>query len=235
MLEFRHMKNPWVIVGVITIVLFAGAMWYSNVSAERNNEGVVVQQHIKGNEAAAVTLVEYSDLQCPACAAFAPVVDEVINLYGENLSFEYKHFPLPIHRFAQQAAVAAEAASQQDAFFPYHDLLFENQSEWSQSANPQIFFLRYAEELGLDRDLFSRHQNASILRDRVRSDLDEARGLGLTGTPTFFLNGERMSFQTYEEFVLQIAAAVDPTSVTSDPTTEGGVDGAPNSGVRFGL
>jgi protein-disulfide isomerase len=223
------MKNPWIIIGIITVVLFGGAIWYSSVASEANNEGVTINENIKGNSDASVTLVEYSDLQCPACAAFQPVIAQLIEQYGEDLRFEYKHFPLPIHSFAVQAAVAAEAAGQQDMFFEYHDLLFENQPIWSGSQTPNTFFMQYATELGLDMDMFRRHMNSSMLRDKVREELAEGRALQVTGTPTFFLNGQRMQFDTYAAFTQQVAAAVDP-SVTSESDTN-----TDESGVRFGL
>lgn len=221
------MKNPWVIIGVIAVALFGGAIWYASISAEKNNEGIEVIEHIKGNAEATVVLTEYSDLQCPACAAFVPAVKEVTDTYGDSLRFEYKHFPLPTHRFAVQAAVAAEAAGQQDKFFEYHDLLFENQPTWSQSAAPQPFFLQYAEELGLDIDLFRRHMNSSLLREQVQTQFAEGRALGVTGTPSFFLNGERMQIQTYQDFIEQVGRAVNGGS--------DGASGEPALDVQFGI
>jgi len=225
------MKNPWLIIGIITVVLFGGAIWYSGVSAEKNNEGVVTQSNFKGNPEAATKLVEYSDLQCPACAAFDPVVKELLAEYGDMISFEYKHFPLPIHPNAQNAAIAAEAAGQQGEFFAMHDLLFDNQSEWSQAAVPGVFFAQYAEEIGLDMSKFTQHQKSSILRDKVMSEFSEGKEMGVTGTPTFFLNGKKMSFTTYPEFIDQVKYAIDPSSVQSEDGVEVNVD----SGVRFGL
>ena len=216
------MKNPWVVLGIIVVVLFGGAILLSNKSAEKNNEGVIVADHVKGNPDAGVVLVEYSDLQCPACAAFAPVVSDTLDQYGDSVRFEYKHFPLYIHPFALNAALAAEAAGQQGKFFEYHDILFERQSQWSNATVPLGFFVSYAEELGLDTDLFRRHMKSTLLRDKVEQDLEAAEGLGLTGTPTFFLNGERMTIQTYQDFIDQIGRAVDPTAVssTTDATAE---------------
>lgn len=226
------MKNPWVIVGIITVVLFGGAIWYANVSAERNNEGITITEQIKGNPEAPVVLVEYSDFQCPACAAFQPYLAEVMAQYGDRIQLQYKHFPLPIHASAIPAAVAAEAAGQQGKFFEYHDLLFANQTEWSTAVAPQALFLTYAEELGLDMDTFRRHMRSSLLRDHVRASVEEGRGLGITGTPTFFLNGQRMQVSTYEDFMTQIAAAVDPGSVTVDGAT---TTAPAASDIRFGL
>lgn len=233
MLKFWDMKNPWIVVGLITVILFGGAIWYSSVAGERNNEGVEIVEHIKGNPDATVTLVEYSDLQCPACAAFAPAVKEVLDKYGAKVRFEYKHYPLPIHNLAVQASVAAEAAGQQDAFFEFHDLLFENQKEWSTQPNPQASFIRYAEELNLDVDLFRRHLNSSLLRDKVQAEVGEGRELGITGTPTFFLNGELMEIQTFQDFVEQVATAVDPEATGATETSETAPVSEEN--VRFGL
>jgi protein-disulfide isomerase len=232
------MKNPWVIIGVITIVLFGGAFWFSSTAAEKNNEGVFIQANVTGNEDAAVTLTEYSDLQCPACASFEPAIETVLTEFGDRIRFEYKHFPLPIHSFALQAAVAAEAAGMQGKFFEYKDLMFENQQTWSATATPVPFFVGYAEELDLDIDQFRRHMNSSELRDKVQAEMAEGRELGITGTPTFFLNGERMTIETFQDFVGQVAVAVNPQAAAQlqSPDAEEAVVGeSTGESVRFGL
>jgi len=208
-----------------------GAIALSGQSSEQSNEGVEIKQNIKGNPEATVTLVEYSDFQCPACAAFQPALDGIMQEYGDSFNLEYKHFPLStIHPHALSAAIAAEAAGQQGKFFEFHDLLFANQQEWSSVAVPATFYVQYAEQIGLDIDQFKKQQNSSLLRDKVRADFSDGQELGLTGTPTFFLNGQRMQFDTYESFVGQIIYAVDPDSASSTPEAA-----AANSGVRFGL
>ena len=229
------MKNPWIIIGVLTIVLFGGAIWFSSVAGEKNNEGVVVQENVKGNPEAAVTLTEYSDLQCPACASFIPAIEQVMAEYGDDIRFEYKHFPLPIHPFAQQAAVAAEAAGQQGKFFEYHDALFENQQTWSSSPTPSLLFVQYAEELDLDISQFKRQMKSSVLQDKVRAEMTEGRELNVTGTPSFFLNGEKMEIETFQDFVQQIAVAVDPKAATNPENGEAVVGEGSGETVRFGL
>ena len=225
---------------MIVVVLFGGAVLLSEQSAEQNNEGVEIITHIKGNPDGAVTLVEFSDLQCPACRDFVPTVEEVLDLFGENIRFEYKHFPLPFHTNAVPAAVAAEAAGQQGKFFEYHDLLFANQDEWAAVAIPTNFFIGYAEELDLDMETFKRHMNASVLQDKVRADLAEGRELGVQATPTFYLNGEKLdsqTFGTYQRFIEMVGAVANPEKATElfgevaapAPATEGGSD------VRFGI
>ena len=205
------MKNPWIVIGVIMFVLIGGAMWYSSSVSEQANEGVTVQTHIKGNENATVTLVEYSDFQCPACGAFQPVVNEVMAEFGDKVKFEYKHYPLvQIHPFAEPAARAAEAAGQQGKFFEYADKLFAGQNEWTKSTNPTGFFKKYAEELELDLEKFAQHQKSGLLQDNIKANMLEARDLGLTGTPSFYLNGTKMEVSSYDDFKAKIAAAVNP-------------------------
>lgn len=229
-----HMKNPWVIIGIIVVILVGGSVWYSGYAAEKNNEGVVTgTRHIKGPADAQVTLLEYSDFQCPACNAFQPVIQDVLNDFGDAVAFEYRHFPLSaIHPYAEQAARAAEAAGQQGKFFEYHDKLFAEQATWSKGPNPSAYFMRYAEELDLDLEQFGRQMRSTLLRDEVQADAADARAEQLTGTPTFFLNGVRMNIETYQDFYQQIALAVDPNFGNAS-TTE--AVATPPAAVRFGL
>lgn len=225
------MKNPWVIIGIIIVVLIGGSVFLSNTAAKKNNVGVEAgSRHLKGGVEAKVTLVEYSDFQCPACQAFQPALTDVLTQFGDNISFEYKHFPLPIHPLAEQAARAAEAAGQQGKFFEFHDKLFAGQKEWSASPNPAAFFMRYAQEIGLDVDQFTRQMKSTILRDEVRSDKAEAAALELTGTPTFILNGKKMEIRTFEDFMKQIAVAVDPNFGAGSSTAP-----ATEPAVKFGI
>lgn len=218
---------------VAIIAVFTGAFYYANTAAERANEGVVIAPNIKGNPDAAVVLVEYSDFQCPACAAAAPVVDDILEVYGDEIRFEYRHFPLvTIHSLAIPAARAVEAAGQQDKFWEMHDLVFENQRTWSTAPNPSALFLGYADEIGLDMPTYRRHLDASVIEDHVREQFNEAREAGFTGTPTFTLNGERMEFSSYEEFAAQIESAVQASNGTP-PTTS--VEAAEQVDVEFSL
>ena len=207
------MRNPFVVIGVILVVLIGGSIWYGSTVSSTYDEGVTVVAHSKGSDAASVVLTEYSDLQCPACGQFQPVVEEVLAEYGDQIKFEYKHFPLSqLHPYAEPAARAAEAAGQQGKFFEYVNLLFKNQATWSQSRTPVAAFIEYANELGLDMDQFSRQQRSPLLQAQIRSQFNEARGLGLTGTPSFFLNGVKMDIKSVDDFKATIAGAVNPNA-----------------------
>ena len=240
------MKNPWVIIGALVIVLFGGAFYLAGQANTANNEGIETITHVKGNPDATVVLTEYSDFQCPACRQAFPFISEIVAQYQDDLRFEYKHFPIErIHPYALQAATAAEAAGQQGKFFEFHDLLFENQDEWSRSATPNVFFLQYAEELGLDVEQFRRQSNASVLKDKVRAEFAEGRDLGVTGTPGFFLNGERLvgangGNLSFAEIAERIVAAIDPTAAATATTTPQSEDTSvvgetEGQAVRFGI
>lgn len=207
------MRNPFVVIGVIVLLLIGGSVWYGSTVSSTYDEGVVVTAHTTGSDTAAVTLTEYSDFQCPACGQFQPVVEEILATYGDKLKFEYKHFPLSqLHPYAESAARAAEAAGQQGKFFEYASLLFKNQADWSGSKTPAALFVEYAKELGLEVDQFTRQQRSPLLQANIRSQFNEGRGLGLTGTPSFFLNGQKMDVKSIDDFKASIAAAVNPNA-----------------------
>lgn len=142
-----------------------------------------------GNPDATVTLVEYADLQCPACAAYHPVIKDVIAEYGDRIQYVYRHFPLTtIHRNAIPAAQAAEAAGKQGKFWEMQDLLFENQTEWSPDGNARATFEQYAADLGLDIDQFKADYDSDEVKEGVQANLREANGFRLSSTPTFILD-----------------------------------------------
>lgn len=145
---------------------------------------------IRGKREAPVTLVEYSDFQCPACAAYAPIVRQVEAAFPDTLRLVFRHYPLAqIHANAIPAARAAEAAGRQGKFFEMHDMLFVNQRDWSTLADPGDTFARYAEKLGLDMDGFRSDITQADLDKKIDADRATGDRLKIRGTPTFYLNG----------------------------------------------
>lgn len=214
-------KYTWWIIGGVAVVLIGGSIAYAQYVAKQANEGVVIETHVKGNPGAETVLVEYSDFECPACGQFYPYVKELLAEHGDSIRFEYRHFPLTnIHPYAVPAARAAEAAGQQGKFFEMHDKLFENQSTWSNSSNPQGYFEQYAEELGLDVARFKTHMNSSLINDAVMDSFDDARERGFTGTPTFLLNGEEMAYGTFDEWRTAIESAIAEAGSATDTPAE---------------
>jgi Na+/H+ antiporter NhaA len=151
---------------------------YIDVDPERD--------HIRGSIDAPVTVVEYGDFECPYCGQAEPVVRELLRDFGD-VRYVWRHLPLTdVHPHAQLAAKAAEAAADQGAFWEMHDLLLDNQDALSPSD-----LVGYAERLGLDVEEFSENLGAQAGSSRVAEDVDSADLSGVSGTPTFFVNGRR--------------------------------------------
>ena len=142
--------------------------------------------HIRGPAQSLVTIVEYADFECPFCGKAEPIVRELLAEFGE-VRYVWRHLPLlDVHPLAQLAAEAAEAASYQDRFWEMHDLLLENQEKLR-----PLDLISYATQLGLDVDRFRTDLQRHSYANRVAEDVDSASVSGVSGTPTFFINGRR--------------------------------------------
>lgn len=163
----------------------------------------------QGNPLAATTMVEYSDLQCPACKLFYPIVKDVVNRYGTGLRFVYRDFPLMQHPYGQISSQAAEAAGKQGKFWEMHDLLFEKQEEWSQSKDIKNTFANYAVSLGMNRVQFLSDLDSAAVIAKVKADAAGALASGVNSTPTFFLNGNKLNLQTLNDLENAVKTAVE--------------------------
>lgn len=163
--------------------------------------------HTKGNKDAKVYLVEYSDFQCPACGAFAPVVESLAEKQKDNLLVAYRHYPLPLHQFAVPAALAAEAAGAQNKFWEAAKYLFANQDKFSPS-----FWDTMATDIGLDTAQFTQDIKAQTGKAAIDQDLAQATALKLSGTPTFFLNGALLkNIANPQDLIAAVEAAIAST------------------------
>jgi protein-disulfide isomerase len=155
---------------------------------------------ITASTTSAVTLVEYSDFQCPACASYAPYVERLVKEAGDKFRFVYRHFPLPQHGNAYAAAIAAEAAGRQGKFWEMSSMLFEGQSDWEGSDKANDLFADYAKTLKLDLKKFVADIADQTLRDKVEEQYKGGAKARIYGTPTFFLNGTSIeSPRNYDE------------------------------------
>ena len=144
------------------------------------------RDHVRGPVEAPVTVVEYGDFECPYCGQAEPVVRELLRDFGD-VTYVWRHLPLnDVHPNAQQAAEAAEAATEQGAFWEMHDLLLDHQEALGFDD-----LLGYAEQLGLDVERFEEDLRTRVGARRVAEDVDSADLSGVSGTPTFFINGIR--------------------------------------------
>jgi protein-disulfide isomerase len=141
-----------------------------------------------GNLGSAVTLVEYGDYQCPHCGHAHPLLKRLLSEMGSELRFVFRNFPLQeIHPAAMMAALAAEAAGRQGKFWEMHDLIFEHQQDLHGNS-----FLKFAGELKLDMQQFAKDWKDPSTMEKVEADFESGIRSGVNGTPTFFVNGEKL-------------------------------------------
>ncbi len=139
----------------------------------------------RGPADAKVTLVEFSDFQCPYCSRVTPTLNAIREQYEDDVKIVFKHLPLTrIHPKAPLAHAASEAAHAQGKFWEMHDLIFANQRDLEEET-----FIGYAEELGLDVERFKQDMKSPLIRKRVDADAAEAARLSINGTPGFMVNG----------------------------------------------
>lgn len=152
-----------------------------------------------------VVIDEYSDFQCPACRRAFPVLKELKENYPNKIEFNYHHFPLSYHQWSKKAAEASEAAREQGKFWPYHDMLFEKQSEWEKSKDAVSLFKKYASDLKLDGKKFEEDLDSGKFASVVEEDYEEGERKKVDATPTIFVNGKKVSgFKNWEEFKAKI-------------------------------
>ncbi len=150
---------------------------------------------VRGNKNASVTIVEFSDFQCPYCAKSQPVLEAVLKAYPEDVKLVYKNYPLPFHRQARNAAKAFLAAGEQGKFWEMHDLIFENYNRLSVKK-----FNEFAEQIGLDVNKFMADYNSNKYDMQIQIDISLGNKVGIRGTPTFFVNGKRMMRRSFADF-----------------------------------
>ncbi|MFA6295218.1 MAG: thioredoxin domain-containing protein [Candidatus Paceibacterota bacterium] len=155
-----------------------------------------------------VTLIEYSDFQCPACGAYHILVEQLLASSTIPIKFVYRHFPLTQHLNAIPAAMASEAAGVQGKFWDMYHLIFEDTSEWTELSDPTSVFIGYATKIGLDLNKFKTDLTSSTLKTHINNDLKEGVRVGINATPTFFVNGKAIVNPTsYEAFKTLIETA----------------------------
>src|SRR5215213_3477355 len=141
----------------------------------------------RGEPNAPVTIVEFTDFQCPACAAMHPVLEEVLKSYGNKVRFVVRDFPLNMHEFAGKAAEAANAANAQGKFFEYIAVLFKNQKALDVPA-----LKKYATDVGLDRTRFDAALDRGVYAAEIKKDIEDGEMYGVGSTPTIFVNGVQL-------------------------------------------
>lgn len=189
------MKNGrYVFVGILLMAVMAGSVFY--IRKIRPMAPVTMETGGKtlGPSGAPVQIVVYSDFQCPACQKGELVIQKMMSLpeFSGKIHLTFRHYPLPVHRWAGLAHQAAECAHKEGKFWDYHHKLYAEQAIWSAQNNPTEAFLRYAKEIGLPLDAFALCLASPEIRSQVLKDQSKGDNLRIQSTPTYFINGERV-------------------------------------------
>jgi protein-disulfide isomerase len=143
-----------------------------------------------------VVIEEYGDYQCPPCGQLYPELKAIEHEYGNQVQVVFHHFPLArVHKNALAAAQAAEAARNQNKFWEMHDRLYRNQKEWAELDDPRPVFLSYARQLNLNLDQFTQDMASNQVNQRISADMQRGGSLGVTGTPTVFLDTHMLRYE----------------------------------------
>jgi protein-disulfide isomerase len=232
-------KQFWGVI-VIVVLIFVGIFAFNNNGSSggsNSSSNAKPSQHIEGKGQDGVTLVEYGDYQCPYCGQYYPVVKQVVAQYSNQITFQFRNFPLvSLHPNAFAGARAAEAASLQGQFWQMHDLLYDQndiyyqtngaESTWIGTTNPLTYFDQYAQQLGLNVAEFNKDFSSDQVNGTINADMAAGTKLGIDGTPTFFLDGKQISVgESATQFETLINAAIakktGQTTTSTTPTSAG--------------
>ncbi|MFJ2178415.1 DsbA family protein [Streptomyces sp. NPDC087851] len=194
-------------IAAVLVALFAAALGSfllfrpDSPSGAVNAAPVAEAQPVRGTshrltrpESSELTVVEFLDFECEACGAAYPVVEKLREEYQDRVTFVARYFPMPGHRNGELAARTAEAAAQQGKFEQMYSKLFTTQAQWGEAQeSKETVFRGFAEQLGLDMAKFNAALNDPATAERVRADQRDGLGLGVQGTPTFFIDGEKVT------------------------------------------
>jgi protein-disulfide isomerase len=212
-------QNPLLILGVVGVVAVLATLAVLSLASRPGPAASGGPQLVRedspryGNPGAKVVLVEFLDPECEACAAVHPLVGELKRKYREQMQLVVRY--LPLHANSVLAASAMEAAGEQGKYWEYADLIYRGQPDWAPPHDggppkiaPREAFVQYAGFLGLDRAAFERSLDDPKHARKVERDRQDAQRAGATGTPTFFLNGDRLSVRSRADLESAIARAV---------------------------
>ncbi|HEX7633327.1 MAG TPA: thioredoxin domain-containing protein [Candidatus Saccharimonadales bacterium] len=206
-------KQFWGVIAVIVLV-FVGifALTGNKSDSKTKSSSGTPSQHVKGAGTTGVKLVEYGDFQCPYCEQYSSTVQNVVNGYGDKITFQFRNFPLTsLHQNAFAAARAAEAAALQSKYWEMHDTLYlsSNWQQWTAASDAVPYFNQYAQQLGLNVAQFKKDYGSSKVNDTINADMAEGNKLNITGTPTFFLDGKKIEVNnTIDSFKKVINAEI---------------------------
>lgn len=207
-------------VAIVAIVLLAAVMVIRSKSdvvpaTSINNttpaaeEVVELGVHGIGEGQTGVLFEEYGDFYSEASKAYQPIVQQIKDKYGDKLRFQYRDYAVPENVVAQAAQKAADAAEIQGSFWQMHELLYERQSDWKNSADPTAIFESYAKELGLDMEQYKLDVKSKSVENTIKTDQKAGRAAQVVSAPTFFIDGKVVAADMdFDGFVRLIDEAI---------------------------
>jgi protein-disulfide isomerase len=227
MKEFFSKNKVFIIVVATTVILMVGGVFLfsgkttTNVSTGKVNTSLLIPQgaietsgivngnYLAASPSATVTLVEFGDYECPACGTYNPIVKQALTDFAGKIVYVFRNYPLPQHANAQISSDAVEAAGLQGKFWQMHDKVYDTQNDWANLSDPTSVFVGYAKDLGLDTNQFTKDLSSSAIKNKVQNDTNDGNTIGITETPTFYLNGQKMTLTgTYNQFKSLINSAL---------------------------
>jgi NhaA family Na+:H+ antiporter len=215
---------PFVIVALVAAAALGGGTYLYRAKRAVNaplkiskeaSEQETKAAHVLGPADATVTLEEFGDFQCPPCGRLSEPINQLQKQY--NIRVVYRNFPLPVHQHAKEAAYAAEAAALQGRFWEMHDMLFREQAVWSISGDARALFTTYAGMLQLNLGRFKQDMESSEVQHRVEVDKEHGAAIGVSNTPTIFLNNQAVPPPQLNPESL--AAAVESVMKSAKPSS----------------
>ncbi len=236
-------NTPMLIIGAVLVGAVLGGWWYwssqqptpatanANTAANRvtstprpntipaNAPPGANPPNLAGSATAAVTLEEFADFQCGSCATANPIMNEIKSLYGSRIKFVFRNYPLTMHDKAYDAAVAAEAAGMQGKFWDMQNQLFSNQKAWATAPTYKQLWKGYAEKIGLDTAKWETDTIGIAAKGRVDADLARGKAIGVSSTPTLYVNGSAIQFTEMTVPALKTMIDAELLKATSQSTS----------------
>lgn len=211
------MSKRFILVLAAFTAVFIGLIMLNKRDAGAPAPAAEVTNHTYGEGSSGVTVLEYGDFECSACFRYFPIFRQLKEKYKDQVTFQFRHFPIVgSHPNAMAAHRAAEAAAQQGKFWEMHDLLYSNAYQstadgrvvpvnWVATTSPGSFFDSYAQDLGLDMDKFKQDLANSVTQASIQADMKAGQEAGVSGTPTFFINGQKIetpnSIEAFDQLI----------------------------------
>lgn len=210
----RTQSKAALVVGIFVVLAIVGVFAVSQLRgsdepaaadvASAISDGAIIRDdsRILGEEGSSgVTFVEFLDFECEACGAAYPIVEDLREEYAGEVTFVIRYFPLPGHFNSGRAARAVESAARQGELEAMYSRMYETQAEWGEAQEPKDdLFRSFAEEIGLDMAQFDADYASQDVEERISRDVADGESLGVSGTPTFYVDGELFEPRSVEDF-----------------------------------